>query len=491
MAAKLKIIEEPNVIDDHLLDIIGNEFRFDHEKGLAEWLKNSVDAYRSGDIPDSEQHVILRFFDGVKNNAVFECVDFVGMTERDIEKAFKRWGDPEAAKRGMKGRLTYGGHGNGGKFYMRQMFEQSYFITFRGGHLSIFGFAENRKYGFAKDFKNKKVGPEEALEIAGVKQLIFPENLKKKVLGGEAGFTVVRGIGPHGMKNKVKVERILDRFRNHPQSRRILSHVSVWYSHNNSREYSLLKPDEISPLPGFENARILEIPETISIEEDGEKIPVQMFSKTFPAGKLVLKTSAESFGQGTRSSELNRIDILGKIGVIGSYQLYKLGVTTFPQAAFIYGECECPILEDPEMDSVKNDRAELVENPRSKALLGWIRKSIDDLATEISAKERSEQEASKKEISEAFNEFLNKWKDQFMSRIMGDLFKTGGETGNGASDGQRGSALELPENGFAFSFPRLEISLDVEEKITLKAQVPNPIPMGSIMTFSAPMKRSN
>ncbi len=45
MSEILEILEEKNVIDDHLLDIIGNEFKFSHEKGLSEWLKNSTDAY--------------------------------------------------------------------------------------------------------------------------------------------------------------------------------------------------------------------------------------------------------------------------------------------------------------------------------------------------------------------------------------------------------------------------------------------------------------
>ena len=53
------------------------------------------------------------------NPARFECVDFIGMTHDEIEQAFKRWGDPNAASRG-KGRKFLGGHGNGGKFYMRQ-----------------------------------------------------------------------------------------------------------------------------------------------------------------------------------------------------------------------------------------------------------------------------------------------------------------------------------------------------------------------------------
>ena len=38
-------IEKPVLDVDNLLNLIGKEFRFDHAKGLSEWLKNSVDAY--------------------------------------------------------------------------------------------------------------------------------------------------------------------------------------------------------------------------------------------------------------------------------------------------------------------------------------------------------------------------------------------------------------------------------------------------------------
>jgi hypothetical protein len=39
-----KILPEPNEFADELLDVVGQEFRFDHPKGLAEWIKNSADA---------------------------------------------------------------------------------------------------------------------------------------------------------------------------------------------------------------------------------------------------------------------------------------------------------------------------------------------------------------------------------------------------------------------------------------------------------------
>ncbi|MBI5191931.1 MAG: hypothetical protein HZA08_00635 [Nitrospirae bacterium] len=95
MSEVLEIIEEKNIIDDHLLDIIGNEFKFIHEKGLSEWLKNSADAYLRSGREDEESYIIFRFND--KDEVIFECIDFVGMTSDDIDNALKRWGDPEAA----------------------------------------------------------------------------------------------------------------------------------------------------------------------------------------------------------------------------------------------------------------------------------------------------------------------------------------------------------------------------------------------------------
>jgi site-specific DNA-cytosine methylase len=112
---------QPFVIDQAVLDLIGNEFRFDHAKGLAEWLKNSSDAYLREGVPDADQVMIVRFTGTGKSLARIECIDFVGMSKKQIDEAFKRFFDPQAAKKGAKqaNLKTLGGHGNGGKFYMR------------------------------------------------------------------------------------------------------------------------------------------------------------------------------------------------------------------------------------------------------------------------------------------------------------------------------------------------------------------------------------
>ena len=166
-SGKVIIRPEKNEFDDNFLDVVGTTFKFDHAKGLAELIKNSADAYATtAGVKDAEQFVLLRFRQSQpKKNSVFECIDFVGMTKDDIGKALKVWGLATAAKKGTAV-ATYGGHGNGGKFYMRQMFETSMFITFRNGMLNVFGFDGQHRYGFAKGLVDKSLTLEDALKYA-------------------------------------------------------------------------------------------------------------------------------------------------------------------------------------------------------------------------------------------------------------------------------------------------------------------------------------
>jgi len=477
----LKIVEEKNVFSDHMLDIIGNEFKFDHAKGLSELLKNSVSAYIRADIADKDQNIILRFTDGKSNGTSIECIDFVGMTENDITKAFKIWGDPEAAKRGLN-KKVYGGHGNGGKFYMRQMFKESYFITYYSGLVNIFGFSKNKKYGFAKEYTNKKINPVEVLKLAEIDNIIFPKGVREGILSGSIGFTVVKGISPEGMKNKINVKKIIEKFRNHPQSLKILGKTNVSVIYNDKYLWDFLKADEIKPLPGFETPKIFFIPETLKA---GDTI-LELANSKFGQGKLILRTSEEAFSRGGRLADLNRIDIMGELGTIASYQIFELGVTSFPQAAFIYGECECPILEDPEHDCVKNDRTKLVENDATQALVRWIAEKVDEYAREIGEKEQKEKGEITKNLSSKYNEVLNKWKDKFMSKVFSEIFGDGGGNGNGGgSGGSMRKHLEYPKDGMNFTFTVAEIPVNNSSPLTLKVATPDLIPVGAIISVES------
>lgn len=429
--SKYNILEEKNVIDDHLLDIIGNEFKFDHEKGIAEWLKNSVDAYIRSNTPDNEQTIIIRLTDSEKNKASIECIDFNGMTSTDINKALKRWGDPEAAKRGLK-KKVYGGHGNGGKFYMRQMFESSHFISFKDGLLNVFGFNENKRYGFASGYKNKKINYGDALMVANISNEIIPKKCLEKIKKGETGFTVVKGIAPLGMKNRIKVIKICEKLKKHPQSMRIMERIDVKVIHNGELIYENLKPEKIKPLAGFETPVVLEIPEKIiEVDHDGEEKTVILANNKFSKGRLTLKTSELALSN-SKYSELNRIDIIGELGVVASYNLRELGLY-YPQTDYIYGECECEILEDPDDDCVMNDRTKLADNDKTRALLQWITQQTKDLCEKISKQEQKENEDIKKKMSSDFNNFLDKWKNRFMSKILSEVLVGPGEGGEGGA----------------------------------------------------------
>ncbi len=433
---QLTIKEEPNVFDDNILDIWGNAFNFSHEKGLAEWLKNSVDAYRRAGAPDKDQHIVFRFTDGKdsSNPPTIECIDFVGMEYLDIEKALKRWGDPNAAKRGQKIKV-FGGHGNGGKFYMRQMFQQSYYFTYKQGKLNVFGFNKDRKYGFSPDYKDKKVSLEEAFKVAGIDRSIIPNAIIRQLEHGETGFTVVKGIRPKNLVgNKLPVYRICDKLKYHPQARSPLKFSNVSVIHNDKILVNSLRVEAIEPLEGFEGPFLFDIPDFLDAIEGDKKI--SMSNKKYGKGSLVLKTSSLPFGRGGRKAELNCIDIAGEIGIIASYSMEQVGfLQYFPQAQYIYGECSCPILEDPEYDSVQNDREKLVENERTQALLQWIARRIDEVAGKIADKEAKKEEENSMKASDEFNKILNKWKNQFMSKLFAELF---GGSGKGDSTGGLG-----------------------------------------------------
>ena len=61
------------------------------------------------------------------------------MTTADIEQKFRQWADPDAA--GAVGAAVEGGHGNGGKCYMTQMFDShAYLHTVRDGRGNRYGF---------------------------------------------------------------------------------------------------------------------------------------------------------------------------------------------------------------------------------------------------------------------------------------------------------------------------------------------------------------
>ena len=108
-----------------------------------------------------------------------------------------------------------------------------------------------------------------------------------------------------------------------------------------------------------------------------------------PGAELVLRTSDQPFTRGSELAALNGIDVIGEIGCVGSYKMNELGNLRYSQEAdFIYGECECPLLEDNAYNCVTNARDKLVDNDLTRALLAWICEQVDGLAERMADKRR-------------------------------------------------------------------------------------------------------
>ncbi len=441
-ATAAQIRPEPNEFDDDFLDIVGNEFKFDHAKGLSEWIKNSADAYATtAHTRDSEQFIVLRVRQGKpKKESVFECIDFVGMTRQDIDKALKVWGLRTAAKKGTSV-ATYGGHGNGGKFYMRQMFAKSRFITYRSGRLNVFGFDEKRRYGYAKGLQDVSMSLEKALLFAEIEMLDIPRKVRDrwKRRPKAAGFTVVRGDGPLRFSGRATVESILSRLRFHPQARRLLQHKQVIVMPFGQKWGARLVPPEVTPRPGFDEPRVIDLPRTL--EHEGDEIEFR--NKEYPNARLILRTSDEPLTRSSDLAALNGIDIIGEVGCIGSYRMHELGFLRYgPESEFIYGECECSVLEDESNGCVRNDREKLVPNEMTSALLAWILRQVDSLAEEMTDRRREEKKDRDLRQSALFNQLLDRWKNKFMSKLTTDLFG-----GDGAGSGFGGFGAGGEERG--------------------------------------------
>jgi hypothetical protein len=440
------IVPERNEFDDHFLDVVGNEFKFDHAKGLAEWIKNSCDAYSTtAQVKDSEQYVLLRFKQGnPKRESVFECIDFVGMTKKDIDKALKVWGLATAAKKGTNV-ATYGGHGNGGKFYMRQMFGSSRFVTYRDGLANVFGFDERKRYGYARGQVDMKMTLEEALAFAGIDKLSIPAEVRARWKRNPrtAGFTVVRGQHPERFSGRSTIATILERLRVHPQARRLLAHKQVLYLSSDETWGRRLEPPVVAAREGFEEPKVVDLPRTF--EHDGEV--VEFRNRKYPNATLTLRTSAQPLARSADLAPLNTIDILGEIGCIGSYRMNELGFMRHaPETEFIYGECVCPLLEDEASNSVKNDREKLADNDLTRALIEWIRQQVDALAEEMTSKRREEKKVRDLRQSSLFNQILDKWKNRFMAKLNTELFGGAGIGGSFGGVGGGGDS-KIPKGG--------------------------------------------
>ena len=421
-------IEKPEVDVDNLLNLIGKEFRFDHAKGLSEWLKNSVDAYSLENISDDEQFIYV-LFETTNTNLIksLSVLDFVGMTRAKIDKAFKIWFDPTAARTTnellKKDIKTLGGHGNGGKFYMREMFKTSQIITYRDGHLNLFGFNEKKQYGFHTKYNNELVSIDKAIDIAKLDQLnaIFP--IISPILYTKKRFTLVNGMVPKAISRTNYLNKLIDGLIVHPQARRIIQRKKVFLFYDAHINPIRLQTPSIKPKPGFEIPLEFFCPQEIKLDSD-----VVVMSTDYENTIKLILSSSELPLKGHKFKGLNSIDFLSDIGVIANYDISSLGyINSSNYSEFIYGECYCDVFE--KEDLVRNDRDKLVDSPKTQALLKWVKECLEFLCGKMDEKLKNEQKNLDLKQTSLYNDLLNRWKNRFLNKLFKEGFGGDGDSG--------------------------------------------------------------
>lgn len=423
-----------------------------HEAGIPEWLKNSSDVYEREAVPSSDRIVLLVFDDGARGSSPsIACFDFVGMTSDVIETDFRHWGSPDAAG-GSEEDQVQGGHGNGGKCYMTQMFDNgSYLYTVKNGIGCRYGVEKGSfRFGYIPDRESGRDVPvsnideeiTDCLKSLRVKTSNLPLDIQKVVREAK-GFTLVLGSGPKGYK-KIPTGRLIKNLVAQPQMIMTLELCRVLIVVNGKPlgDGQPLTIPDIACKPG-EADRTIPIPVALVDPDTGEEVSTTS-DGSVPPGTLVLKTSLARMNSPKlkyRHSVIYRI----KDGYDGFVPVSELDVQS-TYRDFIYGECILPAIEP----YVSNDRGRPVNCPLRRAVEIFARDQIQALAREFEARDKREYDRNAKDEMSQMNLALDKWKNKLLNKLLKGMWTSGDGEGAGGGDRRR-----LPSG----KVTRIEVSL--------------------------------
>ncbi len=419
--------EDVRVHGDGAIRLISKLFQ-SHENGLPEWLKNASDAYVNDEIEEPKRTIIV-FFSWLRGKTPsISCLDFCGMTSEIIENYFRVWADPEASSRNSSKVLIQGGHGNGGKSYMTQMFNQhAQLHTIREGKGCLygvragtfhFGYIPDRKTG--RDFSTTDIKKEleRALSPLGCTISSLPAEVQR-VAAYAKGFTLVTGYSPKGYTKRIPAHDLIQKLEQHPQMIQTLELCRI-FALVNGQQYNEGKPLSlpiIPPMPGAEKPRIIDIPENLTVPGSGEEISTTE-NGSLENGKLILKTSDKHMRY--RKKERHNIIFRAKSGYIGYIPVLEFDIQS-PFRDQIYGECCLDSLEPYK----PNDRSRPIESPLTNAISDFIAEQIQAYAKEFEAQDRRKYSQDEKEALSEMNEALDSWKNQYLSEVLQGLWGPG------------------------------------------------------------------
>lgn len=462
-------------ISPDILDTIGKSFKFRHGSGIAEWLKNALDNYlrlrhrelepRAGGWP---AYICLADGASRRNGPNLAVIDFGGTTLQDIEEFFLYWGSRSAATLGgtLEGVAVTGGHGNGGKFYMRELWRDgARFLTWRDGRATslVVQRRDDGRTGYW-EFKDRRMLWREALShaLAGddhlgeAKKLLAhlaanQNQLIQELDEKQRGLTVVVGRRAAQVLSSNDVvrgsrwdaQRLVDSIREAPQARRPLRELAVSVFVNGTQVIERLSLETVTDDPNWPACEI-QVPSDLLLGAS--------FATELPhVGLLRLRKASEPLSG--RRRHYNVIFMLDRDGnPIGSYPLRELpmpGHSTLLD--FVHGELS---LTFPRVDDlVQNDRERLIPSPTTEKLLEWV---ADRVWEQVEAIEKAQRESAEKKelaaaavLNAALNHHARRFLEQLQTEIYIDLIEDpeGGGPGPVGGEGTGGGGLATGGDG--------------------------------------------
>lgn len=433
-------------ISPDLLNTMGKSFRFSHGKGIAEWLKNSLDHYlrlrndgletMSGAWPVFVNLMNAPSRDLGPNLAV---LDLGGTSFANIEQFFLYWGDTSAATFGGRSSVTglTGGHGNGGKFYMREMWRDgARLLTWRDGHATslIVDKAQDGTTG-AWEFKDEVMdwraalsfaltetglgGPDWAIDCLTNGDLAGSANgvtLAAELDNGLRGFTVIVGRRAEQKRTTNDVvkrkcrwddQRLVDDIRNAPQAHRPIRELRISIFEDGELRIPQLHLETIEEDPDW-------LVETVSVPSD-VLVTEDLTLAADPAGTFTLRKAAEQLnGRRNRSNAIQVSDADGN--PIASYPLDEIPLPGHSiHTGFLFGELQLTF--SGVRDIVENDRERLIRGPLTTSILDWVADNIWQRVRQLEKQQRDSRRNSQLEIASLLNQQLNRHAERFLKEL--------------------------------------------------------------------------
>jgi len=411
-------------VHQNAINLLCKEYQ-SHESGIPEWLKNSSDEYARRDSESQDRVVVLLFQDRLNGMApAIGCLDFGGMDSVSIETRFRIWADPNAAGDRTQFKGVQGGHGNGGKCYMTQMFRDYALIhtVSKGmgcrygvaGGTVAFGYVPNIEKG--KDYPVQNIKEELSLALAPFG--ITSEGLPKRaqdVLARTNGFTLALGVGPRDYSSRIPVKKLLQNLQTDPQMVETLQACSILVIINGQKwnKGHPLELPPIEPLPSARDPLRIEIPSKLVDPATDTHVSTTGDGK-YQRGVLTLRTSKTNMQQYKRRRSRHSVTFRSSNGFLGFVPVPELGIDSI-RANYIYGECVLDSLEQYKT----NNRTSLARSPLTRAVENFIKNEIRKLAQELEQRDRSRYTKKERKLLSDMNAALNEWKNQFLAEILG------------------------------------------------------------------------